>query len=105
MRGAIRDGRLRASVVHGLWVVDPDDLAAWRRSVEGGPVAEDIDPYGLYRVADAAKVLGVSRQRLYQLAKAGRLPLVETPHGKRVRGADLVAWRGEDNDPALEQTP
>lgn len=96
VRRAIREKRLRARRVDGLWVVDPEDLAAWRRSVEGAPTDTAIDPRGLYKIADAATALGVSRQRLYQLADAGRLPIVETPHGKRVRGADLLArWQDD----------
>jgi excisionase family DNA binding protein len=93
---AIQAGRLRASVVDGRWVIDADDLAAWRRGLKGAPIEDAIDPRELYRVADAAKVLGVSRQGLYLAATEGRIKLVETPFGYRVRGADLLAWRGND---------
>lgn len=52
-----------------------------------------------YRPVEAARLVGVSRQAVAGAITAGRPRAVETPDGKRVRGADLIARRGTGEVP------
>jgi hypothetical protein len=90
VRNAVRRGALPARREAGRWWVAPADLAAWRRPPP--PVAGPIDPAALYRRADAARLSGVTRQAVHQALAVGRLPAVATPKGRRVRGADVLAY-------------
>ena len=58
------------------------------RRVEVAP--ESYEPGGLLGATDVARLLGVSRQRLYQLAERSGFPL---PADRLARGA---LWRRED---------
>lgn len=53
----------------------------------------------LYRVTEAAEVLGLSRSKVYELIKAGVLPSVRIDGTRRIRAEDLAAYvaslRGE----------
>ena len=46
----------------------------------------------LYRPAEAAESLGISRARLYQLMGSGELPSVKLGASRRVLAADLDAY-------------
>jgi excisionase family DNA binding protein len=62
----------------------------------------------LYRSAEAAETLGVSRPRLYQLMAAGELGSVKIGASRRVPAVDLEAYvsrlRSQDGA-AAEKTP
>jgi hypothetical protein len=47
-------------------------------------------------------VVGVTRPELSLAAAAERLTTIEMLEGKRVRGADLLAWRGSVRDVSPE---
>jgi len=43
----------------------------------------------LYRVPEVAEYLSLSRAKVYQLIRAGRLPSVRIDGARRIRGEDL----------------
>jgi excisionase family DNA binding protein len=86
----IRRGALPAAWAGGRWLIDPKDLAAWRRAK--APVGGPDRPAARYRMAEAARILGVSRQAVHQAVREGRLKAVATADGTRIRGADLLEW-------------
>jgi excisionase family DNA binding protein len=99
---AVGTGHLPATRATGRWLITPADLGAWLDRVGRGlqdVAAGPSDPARLSRVRAVAAVLGVSRQRVYQLLEQGVLAAVETDGGRCVRGADLIAWRGIDEVP------
>lgn len=46
----------------------------------------------LYRIAEVAEILSLSRSKAYELVRAGHIPCVRLDGALRVRGADLVAY-------------
>jgi transcriptional regulator with XRE-family HTH domain len=93
VRGAMARGRLPARWEAGRWFVAPADLAAWRARAEAEPPVGPLDPDGWYRMAEAAKLVGVTRQAVFNAVLDGRLRAAETAEGTRVRGSDLLAWK------------
>ena len=90
VRRAVEAGRLRATRDGRRWAIRGGDLAAWAgRAVP----AAGIDPGGRYTQAEAARLVGLSRQAVHNALAAGTLAAVDTVRGRRVRGADLLAWR------------
>jgi len=87
VRTAIWARRLPAPPASGRWRVVPTDL---KRSQHAEPPAlggkGTIDPDGLYRIDEAASVLGLSRQAVYQVVECGAVREVETDEGRCVRG-------------------
>ena len=51
-----------------------------------------MDDHVLYRVEDAAKILGFSRSRTYALVKSGVLPSLVVDGSIRVGRRQLEAW-------------
>ncbi|MCH8611902.1 helix-turn-helix domain-containing protein [Arsenicicoccus dermatophilus] len=51
-----------------------------------------MDDNRIYRVAEVAAYLGVSRSKVYELVRSGRLPSVKIDGVRRVRGADVMAF-------------
>ncbi|MBI3964772.1 MAG: helix-turn-helix domain-containing protein, partial [Chloroflexi bacterium] len=45
-----------------------------------------------YRPADAAKALGISRSKLYELLQRGELPAKKVGSATLIRRVDLEAW-------------
>ena len=55
--------------------------------------ASDVDDQVLYRVEDAAKILGLGRSRTYSLIKSGVLPSLRVGgRSIRVSRRQLEAW-------------
>jgi hypothetical protein len=73
----------------GPWLIAPEDLAAWRQGA--APIPGPVDPAALYRLAEAAKLVGVMKQAVHPALRVGRLPAVATTEGRRVRGFDVLA--------------
>lgn len=46
----------------------------------------------LYKVADVAQVLSLSRTKVYELVRSGELPSVRIGGSRRVRGEDLTEY-------------
>ncbi|HMM95048.1 helix-turn-helix domain-containing protein [Phycicoccus sp.] len=46
----------------------------------------------LYKVADVAQVLSLSRTKVYELVRSGELPSVRIGGSRRVRGEDLTDY-------------
>lgn len=46
----------------------------------------------LYKVADVAQVLSLSRTKVYELVRSGELPSVRIGGSRRVRGEDLSRY-------------
>lgn len=51
-----------------------------------------MDEKLLYRIAEVAYYLSLSRSKTYELVRAGHLPSVRIDGIRRVRGADVVAY-------------
>jgi len=54
--------------------------------------ASVVDDQVLYRVEDAAKILGLGRSRTYSLIKSGALPSLLLAGSIRVSRRQLEAW-------------
>lgn len=46
----------------------------------------------LYRVPEAAEFLSLSRAKVYQLVRSGRIPSVRIDGSRRIRSEDLHAY-------------
>jgi excisionase family DNA binding protein len=49
----------------------------------------------LYRPKQAAKVLGISRDKLYDLMRAGRITSVKDGHARFITADALIAYVGQ----------
>jgi excisionase family DNA binding protein len=56
------------------------------------PSAELFAPARLYSYADAALGLGISHRAVRRWVYEGRIPYVQFPQGRRLRGSDLNDW-------------
>ena len=52
----------------------------------------DSAPVSLLRVEEAARRLGLSRSKTYQMVARGELPSVSIGRSRRVRDTDLERW-------------
>jgi excisionase family DNA binding protein len=67
--------------------------------LDGQPPGTDVDqglPW-LLRPAEAAKLLGLSRSRVYELIACGELPSLTIGASRRIRRDELWAWLGEQS--------
>ncbi len=51
-----------------------------------------MDEKLIYRIADVAAYLGVSRSKVYELVRTGQLPSVKIDGIRRIRGRDVMAF-------------
>lgn len=51
-----------------------------------------MDELLIYRISDVAAYLGVSRSKVYELIRSGRLPSVKIDGIRRVRGRDVLVF-------------
>lgn len=51
-----------------------------------------MDEKLLYRITDVARVLSLSRSKVYELVRAGVIRSVKVDGSRRVRGVDLHAF-------------
>jgi excisionase family DNA binding protein len=52
----------------------------------------EIDPSGSYRLAEAARLTGVTWHAIWEAIRDGRLPATGGRGQRRVAGSDLIAW-------------
>lgn len=60
-----------------------------------------IENKAMLRAADVARLLGVSRSRVYQLGRAGALPVVRQGRSVLIPRPAFEAWLGERSARAL----
>jgi DNA-binding XRE family transcriptional regulator len=99
VRAATRSGALPVRWEAGQRLIDPADLAAWRGRRKQTPTIGPVRSTGVYRMAEIARLLGVSRQAVYQAVSRGWLEAIETDDGPRIYGADLLDWRPQAATP------
>jgi hypothetical protein len=74
-------------------------FSAQRRTQEDRPVGVVPKLNGFLTPTQAGALLGVTRERARRLARAGKLPAVETPHGLLLE-LDAVRARAAQRPPA-----
>ncbi len=83
IRALIYEGRLPAEKVGNMWVLHGDDLETVnlvdKRSLLASP-----PPPGTVTIPDTSKALGVTRQRVHELIRRGRLKVVHGQESRRV---------------------
>ena len=74
------------------------DVRMTAASPEAGTMAADSRRVRLVTIPVAAKLLGVSRSKLYELLGEGALPTVRIGRSRRIAIADLEAFVGRCRD-------
>lgn len=62
------------------------------------------EPNELLRASDMARLLGVTRSRVYQLVRAGEIPAVRIGGALRIPRGAWEKWLGRQADAAINST-
>ena len=58
----------------------------------------------IYTIPEVAKYLKLSKSKVYDLAKKGRLPIIKIGKNVRIRESDLMKWLDEKTRPDQDST-